>query len=243
MQGKIISFNELENRGNIVGSDGVEYIFSGDSWVEQPMPKVGDDIDFNLDSIGNINRMMYQSTAPRTGALADLANSNAPLASPPLQQTTQDRYAPPSQSLDRNFDNQHNSSLNAMYAEEQNYNMLDWTKKVVLQNYVNFKGRARRKEYWLFLLATTIVGFILGIIEGLAGIAYDEFSVMSTILNLALFVPSIAIGARRLHDVGRTGWWQLLWFIPIIGWILLIVWLASDTSPETNEWGAPARRM
>ncbi len=119
-------------------------------------------------------------------------------------------------------------------AEEQ-FNMLDWFVKC-LKNYANFSGRARRKEFWFFMLVSIILGIIAQIIDAILG----TDKILNGVLNLALFLPSLAVGARRLHDVGRSGWWQLL-VLTIIGIIPLIIWWASDTKPENNQWGQPAK--
>ena len=119
-------------------------------------------------------------------------------------------------------------------AEEQ-FNMLDWFVKC-LKNYVTFDGRARRKEFWFFMLVSFILGIIVQIIDAILG----TDKILNGVLNLALFLPSLAVGARRLHDTGRSGWWQLL-VLTIIGIIPLIIWWASDTKPENNQWGQPAK--
>ena len=119
-------------------------------------------------------------------------------------------------------------------AEEQ-FNMLDWFVKC-LKNYVTFDGRARRKEFWFFMLVSFILGIIVQIIDAILG----TDKILNGVLNLALFLPSLAVGARRLHDVGRSGWWQLL-VLTIIGIIPLIIWWASNTKPESNQWGQPAK--
>ncbi|MEF9958033.1 MAG: DUF805 domain-containing protein [Acinetobacter sp.] len=119
--------------------------------------------------------------------------------------------------------------------DEEAYSMVDWFIKC-LKNYANFSGRARRKEYWFFVLGSIILGFLLGIIGGILRIGDS----LGLLLNLALFVPSLAVAARRLHDTGRSGWWQLI-SLTIIGIIPLIIWLASDTNPESNQWGKPAK--
>ena len=119
-------------------------------------------------------------------------------------------------------------------AEEQ-FNMLDWFVKC-LKNYVTFDGRARRKEFWFFMLVSIILGIIVQIIDAILG----TDKILNGVLNLALFLPSLAVGARRLHDVGRSGWWQLL-VLTIIGIIPLIIWWASNTKPESNQWGQPAK--
>ncbi|TXJ08380.1 MAG: DUF805 domain-containing protein [Acinetobacter sp.] len=118
---------------------------------------------------------------------------------------------------------------------EAEYNLVDWFIKC-LKNYANFSGRARRKEYWFFVLGSMIVGFIVGFISGILGLGETP----SLLLNLAIFVPSLAVAARRLHDTNRSGWWQLI-SLTIIGIIPLIIWLATETKPESNQWGNPAK--
>ena len=78
---------------------------------------------------------------------------------------------------------------------------------VVKDNYTNFEGRARRKEFWMYVLFASIFAFALGFIDSMLGIAPVGFSAL---FQIALFVPSIAVCSRRLHDVGKSGWWQLL---------------------------------
>ncbi|MDF1703989.1 MAG: DUF805 domain-containing protein [Aeromicrobium sp.] len=101
----------------------------------------------------------------------------------------------------------------------------------VLSQYATFTGRARRSEYWFWVLATVIVSFVGAIIDGIIGI-----QIVQTLLLLATIVPNLAVGARRLHDTGRSGWLQLIGLIPIVGWIILIVWFAQDSHPD-NEHG------
>lgn len=101
-----------------------------------------------------------------------------------------------------------------------------------LKKYADFTGRARRKEYWMFFLFIVIFSVVVGIVDGMLGI-----SVLSLIYGLALLIPSLSIGARRLHDTGRTGWWQLISLIPVIGSIVLIVFYVQD-SHDDNDYGA-----
>ncbi|WP_039989725.1 DUF805 domain-containing protein [Paraglaciecola arctica] len=96
-----------------------------------------------------------------------------------------------------------------------------------LKKYADFTGRARRQEYWMFILIYMIINFVLAVLG---------LNIISMIFGLALLVPSISIAARRLHDTGRTGWWQLIALIPLIGIIILIVFLVQD-SHDTNEYG------
>ena len=108
---------------------------------------------------------------------------------------------------------------------------MHWFIDPIKNHYADFEGRVGRQEFWMF------VGISVGIQIALDIVGLDF---VSMILALALFVPSIALGARRLHDTGRSGWLQLLGLIPIIGWIILIIWCAEKTHPEANEYGAAA---
>jgi uncharacterized membrane protein YhaH (DUF805 family) len=119
---------------------------------------------------------------------------------------------------------------------EDQYNAIDWFKKG-LSNYANFSGRARRKEYWFFVLVQFGVLIIAAIIDS---ILFKKPSVLYFICALALIIPSISIAVRRLHDTDRTGWWYLIALIPF-GAFVLIYWLALDTKPEANQWGNPAK--
>ncbi|EGA67950.1 hypothetical protein VISI1226_08484 [Vibrio sinaloensis DSM 21326] len=102
----------------------------------------------------------------------------------------------------------------------------------VLKKYAVFSGRARRKEYWMFFLISTIISFALLFVDGLLGTAF-----ISPIYSLAVFLPSLAVLVRRLHDIGRTGWWVLIGIIPLIGMIVLIYFAVCDSKEGENEYG------
>ncbi|MGW1912856.1 DUF805 domain-containing protein [Streptomyces sp. NPDC002076] len=104
-----------------------------------------------------------------------------------------------------------------------------------LKKYAVFSGRARRKEYWLFLLFTYITFAVLGIIGtvagkpvaiGLVGVAY-----------LFFLLPAWGVGVRRLHDTGRSGWWLLFGIVPLVGGITLLVFFCTDSESGTNKYG------
>jgi uncharacterized membrane protein YhaH (DUF805 family) len=103
----------------------------------------------------------------------------------------------------------------------------------VLKKYAVFSGRARRKEYWLFFLINFIIAIVLGIIEGMVG----SPGIVGIIYSLAVLLPGIGVTVRRLHDTGRTGWWILIAFIPLIGAIVLLVFMVLDSQPGDNEYG------
>ena len=105
---------------------------------------------------------------------------------------------------------------------------------VLKDNYTNFKGRSGRKELWMFVLFASIFAFALGFIDSMLGIAPVG---LSALFQIAVFVPSIAICARRLHDIGKSGRWQLLSFIPVLGWILLIIFFCTGSDTGNNQFG------
>tara|TARA_B100000768_G_C11012536_1_gene262645 strand:+ start:157 stop:498 length:342 start_codon:yes stop_codon:yes gene_type:complete len=100
-----------------------------------------------------------------------------------------------------------------------------------LKRYADFSGRARRKEYWMFILFYLIFYIVLSVIDG-----FLESIWLSSVYSLVLLVPSISVAARRLHDVGKSGWWQLIVLIPLIGAIILIFFLVKD-SHDDNDYG------
>jgi uncharacterized membrane protein YhaH (DUF805 family) len=110
--------------------------------------------------------------------------------------------------------------------------------RTCLSKYVDFSGRARRSEYWYFALFNLLVSFVAGFLDAVLGTDYDTGSggLIATVAGLALFLPSLAVGVRRLHDTDRSGWWILIGLIPIVGWILLIVWFCTDSKPD-NQYG------
>ena len=104
--------------------------------------------------------------------------------------------------------------------------------------YTVFTGRAEKSEFWWFFLFTFILGVMASIIDSTLGFdqAIGGNGGVTTLIQIATFLPSIAVGSRRLHDTGRSGWLQLLWIAIIIGWIPLIMWLASKSDVD-NKYG------
>ncbi len=103
----------------------------------------------------------------------------------------------------------------------------------VLKKYAVFSGRARRKEYWYFFLFNMIISFVLGLIGNWVGI----HTVLSGLYSLAVLLPSLGVSIRRLHDTGRNGWWLLIGLIPLIGAIILLIYMVSDSQEGTNQYG------
>jgi uncharacterized membrane protein YhaH (DUF805 family) len=122
----------------------------------------------------------------------------------------------------------------------------------VLKKYADVTGRARRREFWLFFLANLIIigipyFLLMVIIAAAIENGGDEVTALNIIIpiiylvlflyQLAIFLPNICVGVRRLHDIGRSGWWLLVHFVPFIGPIILIVWFAQDSEPDSNQYG------
>ncbi|WP_333613671.1 DUF805 domain-containing protein [Psychrobacter sp.] len=131
-----------------------------------------------------------------------------------------------------------NSGMVNNHSAEANYGIMDWFKKG-LRNYTNFSGRARRKEYWYFVLVQMGLVIIAMILDAI--IFNSETGLFYIVVALGLFLPGLAVTIRRLHDTSRSGWWFLISILPLIGSIILLVFLASDTKLETNQWGPPAK--
>lgn len=120
----------------------------------------------------------------------------------------------------------------------------------VYSKYATFSGRARRSEYWWWFLFSIIAAIVIGIVEGALGLGQGSMmhggagfeasytgGPLSIIWSLANFLPALAVGVRRLHDTDRSGWWLLIGLIPLIGFIVLIVFFASRGNTGTNRFG------
>ena len=104
----------------------------------------------------------------------------------------------------------------------------------VFSQYANFSGRARRSEYWYFFLLTMLVEFVLSLLSVVLG---DLAVILSGIWGLAVLVPTLAVVWRRLHDTGRSGAWYFIFLVPLVGWIILLVFLCQDSQPDMNQYG------
>jgi uncharacterized membrane protein YhaH (DUF805 family) len=127
----------------------------------------------------------------------------------------------------------------------------------VMKNYAGFRGRARRREYWMFVLVNAIIGIALVVIGrltmmpdgptfgigmsrnglGVFGIGLFSSPVLFQVYALATLLPFLAVEVRRLHDTGRSGWWWLFGLVPVLGWIVLVVFCATDGAAGDNKYG------
>lgn len=103
-----------------------------------------------------------------------------------------------------------------------------------LKKYADFSGRARRSEYWFFFLFYVLIYFGLIVASQIIG---SLGAALAVLFIIAMLIPSLSVGVRRLHDIGRSGWWLLISFIPLIGAIVLIVFAVQDSQSGDNRFG------
>jgi uncharacterized membrane protein YhaH (DUF805 family) len=110
---------------------------------------------------------------------------------------------------------------------------MEYFLRVVKDHYADFNGRDTRQQYWMYILFYIIFAFALGVVGALI-----DTRILSVIYGLAMLIPNIGACTRRLHDTGRSGWWQLIGIIPLLGWIILIVFLVQDSNNTDNPYGS-----
>ena len=116
---------------------------------------------------------------------------------------------------------------------------MEWYLKVVRDNYANFNGRASRQEYWMFVLFNIIFAVVAMVVDGVLGLEF----IIYMLYMLAVLIPGIAVFVRRMHDIGKSGWWFFISLIPLIGGIWLLVLLATDGSSEDNNYGTSLKTI
>jgi uncharacterized membrane protein YhaH (DUF805 family) len=133
---------------------------------------------------------------------------------------------------------------------------MNWYVKV-LKQYVDFSGRARRTEYWMFTLISAVISIVLGLIDALlfragsftsvtggGSVGFTaSLGVLGTIYSLAVLLPTLAVSVRRLHDTDRSGWWLLIGLIPLIGAIVLLVFFVIPGNQGPNRYGADPKAL
>ena len=112
------------------------------------------------------------------------------------------------------------------------------------RKYFIFSGRATRAESWWWVLFTVLAGIVLAVVDTFTGTMgmFGDSGLLGTLFELATLIPSLALGARRLHDINRTGWWLLLLFVLVVGWIVLIVWAIKRGDKGPNKYGSDPRQ-
>jgi uncharacterized membrane protein YhaH (DUF805 family) len=109
----------------------------------------------------------------------------------------------------------------------------------VLKKYAVFSGRASRREYWMFFLFNLIFAIVAAVLDNVLGLAIRDvgYGPFYILYALGTLLPGLAVGIRRLHDIGKSGWYMLMGFIPCVGGIILLVFFATQGDMGTNEYG------
>ena len=102
----------------------------------------------------------------------------------------------------------------------------------VLKKYSVFEGRAGRKEFWMFVLFNIVISAVLALVDNVLGLYF-----LNALYALLVLIPSLAVSVRRLHDIGRSGWWNLIVLLPLIGFVALIIFWASESQQMENRYG------
>ena len=109
---------------------------------------------------------------------------------------------------------------------------MDWYLGV-LKQYAVFDGRARRKEYWMFVLFNIVIAAALAIVGRVIGLD----GVLRALYTLGVLIPSLAVSVRRLHDTGRSGWWLLVVLVPLVGWLIVLYFMVQPGETAENRYG------
>ncbi|RUV30754.1 MULTISPECIES: DUF805 domain-containing protein [unclassified Mesorhizobium] len=224
MRGEVLHYDEDQGFGFITGADGNRYTFAREDLRREASMARGTAIEFQ----------------PAGGRACDVFSIRAQTASPPAAAT-----AAPAQTANAPGAPQHfgRSAGNGPAAAT---GLWDYFWRGLTENYFNFAGRARRKEYWGFCLFWTIalvvvVGAGLFIDDTMGDPDGSELPVVTVglcgIFLLATALPWIGLNVRRLHDIGLTGWLFLVVFLPTIGWLIILVFALIPTQARENQWG------
>ncbi|MCS4297509.1 MULTISPECIES: DUF805 domain-containing protein [Acinetobacter] len=206
MKGKILDFTIQTNMGIILGNDQIRYSFVGSEWKEQQTPIRGHEVDFEINAEGHATGIYLEFTA---------TPSPVTLAKTP---------APSSIASNGNQQNSAKEMFNKLDQTESNYRQAILT---CFKKFADFKGRARRSEFWYFELFCVLISLAFSFISEDA----------ATIAMIVTFIPNIAVSVRRLHDIDRSGWWMLIALVPIVGILLLLFWATQEGNPTTNQYG------
>lgn len=206
MKGKILDFTIQTNMGIILGEDQKRYNFVGSEWKEQHAPTRGNEVDFEVNTEGQA-----------IGVYLDFITT-------PTTSTQTKASAPSPTTINSNQENSTKATTNKVESILTDYQQAILT---CFKKFADFKGRARRSEFWYFELFCVLMSLAFSFISEDA----------ATIVMLITLIPNIAVSVRRLHDIGRSGWWMLIALVPIVGILLLLFWATQEGEPTTNAYG------
>lgn len=229
MRGEVLHYDEDQGFGFITGADGNRYTFTRENLRRQTSMPKGTTVEFQAG--GGQARDVFSITAQPASPAAEAAKSAAPAQASPAPAAG----ATPAQNFGR-----------AAEPAAEATDLWGYFWRGVTQNYFNFAGRARRKEYWGYCLFWTIALMVLigiGVFTDAEIGNFDNAEVPAMTVGLfglfllATFLPSLGMIVRRLHDLGLTGWLCLLILIPTFGSLIILVFALIPTQGRENQWG------
>lgn len=232
MKGKILDFSVAQGGGLILSSDGMRYLFNAEQWHGQSLPKVGQDVDFNIDDA-------HKAIDIYPDVYAVPAHSQTAVKLDEIGSKVNDSF--------NKFATDINNSLVKINSKETPATFVDYAVQAVTKNFANFNGRARRKEYWGTMLVYIIVAVILSMLMNITFWISEYLSyffvLVASIFYLATIVPIIALTVRRLHDIDKSGWWYWISLVPLIGGIWLLILLCTEGTRGDNRFGADPKSL
>lgn len=209
MKGRILDFSIQTNTGIITGEDHKRYSFVGSEWKETQAPVRGYEVDFEINAEGQATGVYLEITANPIPAIVNTpTQSNSSYTAPASQESS----------------HKAKQAFRKWEQGEDNYQQAIFT---YFKKFADFKGRARRREFWYFELFCVLLSLLLSFIN----------EDLATLAMLVTLIPNIAVNVRRLHDINRSGWWMLIALVPIVGILLLLFWAAQEGNPTANQYG------
>ncbi|OTL18377.1 DUF805 domain-containing protein [Acinetobacter pittii] len=209
MKGRILDFSIQTNTGIITGEDHKRYSFVGSEWKETQAPVRGYEVDFEINAEGQATGVYLEIAAnPTPATMNKPAQSNSSYTSPATHESS----------------HKTTGAFSKWEQGEDNYQQAIFT---CFKKFADFKGRARRREFWYFELFCVLLSLLLSFMN-------EDLATLAMLITL---IPNIAVNVRRLHDIDRSGWWMLIALVPIVGVLLLLFWAAQEGNPSANQYG------
>ncbi|MFW2003748.1 DUF805 domain-containing protein [Acinetobacter baumannii] len=209
MKGRILDFSIQTNTGIITGEDHKRYSFVGSEWKETQAPVRGYEVDFEINAEGQAIGIYLEITANPIPAIVNTpTQSNSSYTAPASQESS----------------HKAKEAFRKWEQGEDNYQQAIFT---CFKKFADFKGRARRREFWYFELFCVLLNLLLSFMN-------EDLATLAMLITL---IPNIAVNVRRLHDIDRSGWWMLIALVPIVGVLLLLFWATQEGNPTANQYG------
>lgn len=231
MKGQILTYDQSTQTGIISGQNGERYTLKLDHWKSDGHPSISTSVDFMV--AGSTAIEIYKDltqTHPNPNVVGDTVNQYAS----DLHATAQQGVAAVS-----NVFNQLPHVQNFNTKREEDYKAIDWIIKS-LKNAFNFDGRARRSEFAHYYIFTLLVMFVAKALASTFGFFVGGYFMVG-LVGLILLVPMLSVSSRRLHDLNLSGWMQIVFLIPIVGFFFILYVMFSDSKTGSNQYGVPVK--